>query len=65
MQASMIDGVLTTAAGIYVCLLAFGMVRLSKDKAKEEEWRKKWGGFMKFAGMLIVIWGLVSVLRGL
>ena len=61
----MIDGLLTVAAGIYVCLITFGVVRLSKDKAKEEEWRNKWGGIMKFAGPLLLIWGLFSVLRGL
>jgi hypothetical protein len=61
----MIDGLLTTAAGIYVCLVAFGVARLSKDKAKEEEWRKKWGGVIKFAGPLLAIWGLFSALRGL
>jgi len=61
----MIDGLLTIAAGIYVCLITFGAVRLSKDKAKEEEWRKKWGGVLKVAGPLLLIWGLFSVVRGL
>jgi hypothetical protein len=65
MNVSMIDGVLTTVAGIYVCLIAFGAARLSKGKAKEEEWRRKWGGFIKVAGPLIAILGFVSILRGL
>lgn len=65
MNASMIDGLLTAAAGIYVCLITFGVVRLSKDRAKEEEWRQKWGGVMKLAGPLLLICGLFLVLRAL
>jgi len=65
MNSLIIDGLLTIAAGIYACLIAFGAVRLSKDNAKEDEWRKRWGGVIKIAAPLLVICGLFSVMRGL
>jgi hypothetical protein len=65
MNASIIDGSLTLAAGVYVSLVGFGVVSASKDKKKGEEWRKKWGVFMKIAGPLIAIWGVFSLVRGL
>jgi len=65
MNASMIDGLLSLAAGVYCSLVGFGVVSPSKDKIKGEAWRKKWGGFMKIAGPLIAVWGAYNIVRSL
>jgi len=65
MNASIIDGALTLAAGGYVSLIGLGAVSVSKDKKKDEEWRQKWGGFIKIAGPLIAVWGAYNIVRGL
>ena len=57
MVSSLIDG--------WVALIGFGVVSPSKDKKKGEEWRQKWGGFMKIAGLLISAWGAYYIVRRL
>ena len=65
MNASIIDGLLTFAAGSYCALVGFGVVSPSKDKIKGEAWRKKWGGFMKISGALIMAFGIYTIIGAL
>jgi hypothetical protein len=65
MLSSLIDGLITLALGVWVALIGFGVVSPSKDKKKGEEWRQKWGGFMKVAGLLMAAWGAYYVARRL
>lgn len=65
MHASIIDGLITAAAGVYVTLIGFGVVPSSRDKKKGAEMMKKWGVFFKFGGLFIVIWGGLNIVRGL
>jgi len=65
MVSTFIDGVITLALGVWVTLIGFGVVSPSKDKKKGEEWRLKYGGFMKVAGMLIAAFGAYNIARGL
>lgn len=65
MNASIVDGLLSLAAGVYCALIGFGVVSPSKDKIKGEAWRKKWGGFMRIAGPLVAAFGIFSIVRAL
>jgi hypothetical protein len=65
MNASVIDGLISLAIGVYISLIGFGVVSPSKDKAKGEEWRKKWGTFMKIAGPFIAAFGIFNIVRAL
>jgi hypothetical protein len=65
MNPAIIDGLLSLAAGVYCALVGFGVVSPSKDKIKGEAWRKKWGGFMKIAGPLIIAFAIFTIVRAL
>jgi len=64
-MASLIDGLITLLCGIYASLVGFGVVTVGKNKAKSDEWRKKWGRFMKIAGPLIALLGIFNILKGI
>jgi hypothetical protein len=63
MKASMIDGIITIAIGLFISLVAFRVIPISKDPTKADEWHARWGGFMKIAGPLIAAWGVFNILR--
>lgn len=65
MVSTLIDGIITLALETWVALIGFGVVSPSKDKKKGEEWRQKYGGFMKVAGPLIAAFGAYNIVRGL
>jgi hypothetical protein len=65
MNASIIDGVLSAAAGIYVTLVGFRVFPLTKDKEKQEAVLAKWGKLLKLGGPLIVLWGVYNIVSGL
>ncbi len=63
MISSLIDGLITFAGGVWCAFIGFGVVAISKDRGKTEEWYQKWGVFMKIAGPLLAAWGLFIILR--
>ena len=65
MISSIIDGLISFVLGVWMALIGFGVISPSKDKAKGEEWRKKWGTFLKFGGIFVALWGVVGIARGL
>ena len=65
MSPTTIDGVLTSAAGVYVSLITFGVISPGKDKTKVATWRAKWGAFLKIAGPVTVAYGVYDIIRGL
>ena len=62
-MASLIDGLISFLGGLYCTLVAFGVVRVSKDPAKEAAWRATYGIFMKIAGPLIMAFGIWAMVR--
>ncbi len=64
MIALVIDALIPLACGTYVSLIGYGVVSPSRDRQKGEAWRKKWGGFARVAGPLIVLWGAYGLAAG-
>jgi hypothetical protein len=63
-MASVVDGLISFLGGLYCTLIAFGVVRASKDAAKEAAWRAKWSPFLKIAGPLVMAFGIWNMFRG-
>ena len=55
-------GCVSIILGIYVFLVATGVVRVSKNAEKNEQWRKKYGKLMLVCSILIVLNGVVHLL---
>ena len=62
MIPTMIDGLGSLAAGVYLSLIGFGAVAPTKDEAKLAK-LKRFSLFFKIAGPLITVWGLYNFLR--
>jgi hypothetical protein len=63
MVPSIIDGTLTVAGGVYVSLVAFSVIYPGNEKAKLAAVRAKWGGVLKVAGPLIIVFGIFNIVR--
>lgn len=63
-MSSIVDGLISFIGGLYCTLVGFGVVRVSKDAAKNLEWRERWGTFMKIVGPLIMAFGVWNMVRG-
>lgn len=52
-------GVLFIAGGIYGWLLALGRLQIApQDPEKSREWREKYGGMMRWAGPVMILYGV-------
>lgn len=59
---TVIVGLIFIGGGIYGLLLAIGRVQMVADDAeKSREWRKKYGGFMSWAGPLMIVYGALRL----
>ena len=48
-------------AGIYLMLISFGVVRVSRDPSIDERWRRERAPLMKVASTLMVLASLVGL----
>jgi hypothetical protein len=59
---------LMVLAGVYVTLVGFRVIRVSKRREAEDAWHAKWGGMFKVLGPVLIGIGavlmLVSAARG-
>jgi hypothetical protein len=63
MNWEQIKGILSIAAGIYLTLLASGVLpRKPKDPERMALWRRKFGPFVIVGGPCITIFGLLQLL---
>lgn len=60
-RGQVIDVLFSVGMGTYFILTGTGIIRVCKDPAIEEKWRKKFGPFMALAGVVIIIARLFSV----
>lgn len=59
-----IRGMVMIFGGVYSYLLAIGALpKNPKDPEKMDLWRKKFGKFMKIAGPLMVIFGILALFK--
>jgi len=65
MNPPIIDGLITLALGVWFSLVAYGVIPLTKDKQKADEFRRKCGGLAKVLGPLVALFGIYNVLRGI
>jgi hypothetical protein len=49
--------------GIYCLLIAFRIIRVSKNPETEEAWHRKFGRLMKLMGPVLVLFGLIELFR--
>lgn len=51
--------------GGYLALLGFGLINPKKDNPEHQEkmikWHKKFGGFAKYGGLFLVIYGILNI----
>jgi len=57
-----ITGLIPIAAGIYVLLAAFRVVRVSKNPESNELWLQKFGVMSKVLGPILILGGLLELL---
>ena len=57
-----LEGLIPLAAGIYFLGLARGLwPKKLKNPEKFEQWRTKFGGFIKIAGPLLIVLGVLQL----
>ena len=63
MTSLLFDIVLPLALGVWMVLLGFKVVTITRDPEQSAAWHGRWGRFMKIAGPLVVLWGLYNLVR--
>ncbi len=54
-----LEGLIPLLGGLYAFLLARGVLRASKDSAKNDAWRRKWGRLLKWLAPLVMLFGIL------
>ena len=54
-------GLIPLIGGIYCLLVAFRVVRVSKNPEANELWLQKFGTLMKIVGPIIILFGLAEL----
>jgi hypothetical protein len=61
----LLEGVIPILGGTYGALLGFRVVGPKPGaKPKHDEWYRRWGGFMRVCGPLLVVFGLLLWVKG-
>lgn len=48
--------------GIYITLVGFAKVAVSKNPEKNAEWLSKWGKFFRISGPCLIVIGILTLL---
>ena len=56
-----LEGLIPLLGGLYAFLLARGVLRASKDPAKNDAWLGKWGPILKWIAPLVMLFGLLQL----
>ena len=57
-----VGGLIPLLGGVYCVLVAFRIVRVSKDSEANERWLQKYGTWLKILGPIVILFGLAEVL---
>ena len=62
--AALIDGAIPLAGGLYMSLIGYDVVRLTRgDPQRLAAWMARWGTFMRLGGPLIAMFGVFQIAR--
>ena len=61
-SGQIIDALISLAIGGYCILAGMGIVRVSKNPEKQEEWTAKYGAMMTALGVIIIVIRLLLVM---
>jgi hypothetical protein len=56
-----LEGLIPLLGGVYCLLVAFRVVRASKNPDSNELWLRKYGTLMKILGPIIILFGLAEL----
>jgi hypothetical protein len=64
---ALVDSAIPFAAGLYCTLVGYGVVSASRspESVKYQEWRKKYGTFMKWGGPLMMFFAIARLAAAL
>ena len=58
-----IEGIIPIIGGAVAFLMAKGVIPISKDPAKGEQWLKQWGKLITWLGPFVVVFGILQLFR--
>ena len=56
------EGLIPLIGGIFAWLAATGRYNPSKDPARWEAWRQRWGSWLKILAPIVIVFGVVQFL---
>ncbi len=56
-----LEGLIPLVGGVYCMLVAFRVVRVSKNPEANELWLRKFGTLMKILGPIVILYGLAQL----
>lgn len=56
-----LGGLIFVGGGVFSLLVAYGVVRASKDPAANEAWLRRFGPMMKVLSPIIILFGLAEL----
>lgn len=56
-----LEGLIPLLGGVYCVLVAFRVVRVSKNPEANERWLQKYGTWLKILGLIVILFGLAEL----
>ena len=56
-----LGGLIPLLGGVYCLLVAFRVVRVSKNPQANEQWLQKYGTWLKILGPIVILFGLAEL----
>lgn len=56
-----LEGLIPLLGGVYCVLVAFRVVRVSKNPEANEQWLQKYGTWLKILGLIVILFGLAEL----
>lgn len=64
MNPSLINGLLALLGGVFISLVAYGVLPLPKDSHTARQTLQSWSTFMRIVGPLLTLWGIYLLVQG-
>jgi hypothetical protein len=56
-----LGGLIPLLGGVYCVLVAFRVMRVSKNREANEQWLQKYGTWLKILGPIVILFGLAEL----